>query len=156
MLGNNQCQSSLLLLNYMIHLIYIVSHFCQFCCDFMRPSTHGLSPSPYKTKPYRTRMETSWKSHGNQSFIFLLHHWNPLILSLWWTSPGLIDYWLRCPIASLLLIEFFWKLSIYVQLMISGNIHAVHSAKKCTSIVLVLSHVISFVYINYTVNNESL
>ena len=70
-------------------------------------------PPPYKTKPYRTSMKTSWKSHGNKSFIFLLHHWNPLILSQCGSSPGLIDYWLRCPIASLLLIEFFWKLSTY-------------------------------------------
>ena len=41
-------------------------------------------PPPYKTKPYRTLMEMSWKSPGNQSFIFLLHHWNTLILSQWW------------------------------------------------------------------------
>ena len=75
----------------------------------------------------------------------LVYFWPFSQLPTWSHNSAHAQYIMIGTRASLLLIEFFEI--IYIRTLISGNIHAVHSAKKCTSIVLVLSHVTSFVYI---------
>ena len=79
----------------MIHLIYIVAHCCQFCCDFVRTSAHGLALPPTK----QSLIEPAWKSHGSlmeTSHLYFYYTTETLLFSPnVGSSPGLIDYRLR-------------------------------------------------------------
>ena len=76
----------------MIHLIYIVAHCCQFCCDFVRTSAHGLALPPTK----RSFIEPTWKPHGSlmeASHLYFYYTTEILLFSPnVGSSPGLIDY----------------------------------------------------------------
>ena len=79
----------------MIHLIYIVALFCQLCCDFVRPSEHGLALPPTK----QSLIEPTWKPHRSlmeTSHLYFYYTTETLLFSpSGGSSPGLIDYRLR-------------------------------------------------------------